>query len=113
MPVSRGDIPRPVEVERPRPARRSPRLLWLITLVTSAGLALGGMELLSYAFFRHRELADRDLRIFCRPDTGGMPIAVKRRFVQSWRGPDFEVTVRTNAAGLREDFELPAEQRVD
>ena len=42
-----------------------------------------------------------------------MPIATKRGFAQRWNTGQFDVTVRTNSIGLREDFELPAGARLD
>jgi len=93
------------------PGRRV--LFSLVTVLVAVGLALATLELLSWGFFRSRELLDQDLRVFCKPRSGGMPIATKRRFVQRWTTDEFDVTIRTNSLGLREDFELPAGGRVD
>ena len=88
-------------------------LFTALAAVVAIGLALGALELLSYGFFLSRQLLDRDLRVFCKPASGGMPIATKRGFVQRWNTGQFDVTVRTNSIGLREDFELPAGARLD
>jgi hypothetical protein len=90
-----------------------PFLFRLATILLGVGLTLGTFEALSWAFFRLRDLADRDLRIFAPATSGGLPIAVKPHFTQSWNTSAFQVTVRTNSLGLREDFELPTGGRID
>jgi len=93
--------------------QRSRAFIWLATAVAAIGLVLFTFELLSYAYFLSRQLLDRDLRVFCRPESGGMPLTTKRRFVQRWNTGQFDVAVRTNSLGIREDFELPEGKRID
>src|SRR5262245_43760643 len=100
----------PPDAPQPRALKRV--AFRLVTAVVAVGLALATLELGSYLYFLHRELGDEDLRIFL-PSTSPMAIAVKPNFSQPWRQREFQVTIRTNAAGLREDFELPPGKRID
>jgi len=93
---------------RERIPHRRPFYFHLILACVSVGITAATIEAASYAYFRIRERAGTDLRIFAPAmPPSGMPLAVKTNFSQVWATGDFTVHIRTNSLGLREDFDLP------